>query len=148
MLKPHEIRQMAKALIEQLGRKTTEVTHLDTGELQEGDNIDSESVSTVNGGVVETKETNYKRLFECGHLARAGSVTATCDRCDRMVCEQCISLCEQCNYYICRYCARILVEKDSREALTLCRFPCYAEVNRNKILKQAGKSILRLFAPK
>ena len=148
MLKPHEIQNSVRDILNRLGRKTTEVTHLDTGELIDGEHIDSESVSVVKDGVVQVRQTTHKRMFECGHIASASSVAAMCDNCGRMVCENCITLCHKCNLYVCRYCTKIFIDKESGDELTLCNFPCFSDVKRNKMLKKAGKSIVNFFAKK
>ena len=144
MLQPHEIRNLIRAL-SQLGRKTTEIIHIDSDEIGDGELVDREVLSSVQAGGIEIKETSYNRLLDCGHVTRASSIAATCDLCGRMVCEKCYAICRNCNICVCRYCYRVYADEYGEE--TFCT-SCYMDVKARRTAINASKAIFRFFVKK
>lgn len=140
MLQPHEIQNLIRVM-NQLGRTTTEMINI-SDEINDGELIDRETRSVIRDGVVEVEEVSYSRMLDCGHIASASSIAATCDVCGRRVCSECCSICAKCNLLVCRYCYRIYVGEEGEE--TLCT-ACHWDVKRKDTVIRASKGIFRFF---
>ena len=142
MNQPHDIRNLIRA-INQLGRKTTEVIHLDYGEIGDGELLDREVVSSVQETGIEIKETSYKRQLDCGHMARASDIAAVCDICGGTCCEkECAAICYSCHRILCRYCYKVHTDEEGEK--TYCS-SCYMDVKARRTAINASRAIFRFF---
>ncbi len=144
MLQPHEIRNLIRA-ISQLGRTTRETIHLDSGEIDDGEFVDTEVISTIQEGGIEINEKLYSRLLDCGHIGQASSIAGECDLCHGWPCSECFFSCDRCRRSVCRHCARVLVDDDGEGIFCTS---CYMDVKARRIAINASKTIFRFFVRK
>ena len=140
MFQAHDFQNLIRVL-NQLGRAKIETVILESDEV-DGEMIDHETRATLQDGVVVIQDISHYRQLDCGHIARASSIVASCDICGRRVCESCFSTCARCNLGVCSYCSRIYRDEDSEK--TFC-VSCHWDVRTKDKLNRASKAILRLF---
>ena len=146
MLKDPEILDLMRKLTSKLGRKTMEVTHLDSSEVADGETVDSAVISSIQeDDGVEIKHISYVRYLDCGHIAQANSIVGVCENCGRRVCDACHFTCAKCRQSICRYCGQSLVNNDVEE--TFCVL-CYPDVKARRTAINVSKALFRFFSRK
>lgn len=141
MNQAHDIRNLIR-IINQLGRKTTEVTHLDYGRMSDGDLVDREVVSSVQETGIEIRETSYRRYLGCGHMTRASDIAAVCDICEGTCCSECAAICHRCHRGLCKYCYKVHIDEEGEK--TYCS-SCYMDVKARRTAINASRAIFRFF---
>ena len=117
---------------------------IDTGELGQGEYIDHEQRSRINGGAVEIDEISIVRTLGCGHIVSSTAAMVTCDHCGSICCSECCNyVCAKCQFRICRHCTRIWMDGNGSRH-TLCH-SCYPSVLRSAALRKAANGIFGFF---
>ena len=141
MFQPHDFQNLIRVL-NQLGRAKIETVNMDSEEVDDGELIDHETRATLQDGIVIIQDISYYRQLDCGHIARASSISARCDICRRRACASCFSICAKCNLHICHYCSRVYSDEDGEK--TFC-VSCHWDVKTKSNLNRASKAIFRFF---
>ncbi|MFC1716286.1 hypothetical protein ACFL6S_21615 [Candidatus Poribacteria bacterium] len=133
-------------LLAEMGRTNVKIVRIDAPGIGNADFLDTEEISVVRNGVVETRMTEHARLLDCGHLGKISSLVAVCDLCARLCCEECLAQCQECGFLTCRYCRRRRPGSGGHERI-LCA-PCSSRENRRRAARTVSRTIAGFFVRK
>ena len=145
MRQPHEILKSIQEFANgKIGRKITEVTYFHNSEVEDGENIDREIISSIQKDGVEIRHVSHSIIMDCGHVASPSEVAGICDICERRVCQECLAFCRKCGLGLCRYCYKVYAGEEGEE--TYCRTPCYGSVKSRRTAIKATKAAFQFFS--